>query len=527
MKLKRIVAFTAAIAVCASLCACTDKKTSVKKDIDLSGGYPIDTDVTLTYWLELTPNVSATASNMGDTEFAKGLAERTGVKVEYLHPAVGQQIEAFNLMVASGDLPDIIEHFWLDAMPGAPDAALQNEVIIPINDLMKEYAPNLTKYLNEHPNVDRAVKTDDGTYYTFPFAMDDTKLGITAGIVFRKDWLDELGLDVPSTVEEWEEVLVAFRDKKGATAPLTLRSTQPDYLYRTLGSCNEFYLDETGKVNYGIYDPNFKRALQTLNKWYKEGLLDKNYTLNDSTILDSNMLNGISGATFASGGSGVGKWLTAKKGEKFDLVGAELPTIDGKPNKYGLVFNPYNGYNSASISTKCAYPELAAKYLDYLYGEEGHMYANFGVEGVSYEMIDGYPTFTELITKNPEGLSMSQAMAKYSRAGCSGAMIQDVRYIEQYYELPSQKEALDKWSKQAEYAKNTTLPLVTLTMDESSEFGSLYSDIKKYCDENIISFITGSKSFSEWDKFVKEVENMDIKRCIEIKQAAYTRYMSK
>ena len=142
-------------------------------------------------------------------------------------------------------------------------------------------------------------------------------------------------------------------------------------------------------------------------------------------------------------------------------------------------------------------------------------------------MIDGYPTYTDLIMKNPEGLSVSQAMAKYIRGNGAGAMVQDVRYIEQYYELPSQKDALDKWGRQAEHAVGTTLPLLTLTMDESSEYGSVYTDIKKYCDENIVAFITGSKDFGEWDKFVKEVENMGIKRCIEIQQAAYDRYMSK
>ena len=142
-------------------------------------------------------------------------------------------------------------------------------------------------------------------------------------------------------------------------------------------------------------------------------------------------------------------------------------------------------------------------------------------------MIDGYPTYTDLLMKNPDGLSMSQAMAKYIRGNGAGAMVQDVRYIEQYYELPSQKDALDKWSKQAEYAEGTALPRTVLTIDESSEYGDVYTDIKKYCDENIIAFITGSKSFDEWDNFVKEVENMGIKRCIEIQQAAYDRYMNK
>ena len=526
MKTKKIVALILAVALCLSLCACGDKKKTAKLDVDLSGGYPIETDAELTYWMELTANVSATASNFGETEFAKELAKRTGVKVTYLHPAIGKATEAFNLLVASGDLPDIIEHFWKTAMPGGVNAAFQNEVIVPLNDLIENYSPNLAKYLSENPDVDRMVKTDDGQYYAYPNFRSDPRLSVTRGPVIRKDWLDELGVRVPETLEEWEEMLIAFRDKKGASSPLTLQKGDVAHLYRLLGFTNAMYL-ENGKVSYAIYDENFKRGLETLNRWYKEGLLDKNYVLNDVAALDSNMLNNHAGATFASGGSGMGKWLAAKKGTSFDLVGAELPKIDGKANEYGALDTQYHPYNCAAISTKCETPELAAKYLDYLYSEEGHMFANFGIEGVSYNMIDGYPTYSDIIMKNPDGLSVSQAMSKYIRGNGGGPFVQDVRYIEQYYEFDSQKEALDAWMKQTEYSKEKTLPPVEFTMEESNEIASFYSDITKYCSEEIVSFIMGEKSFSEYDSFVKTVEKMGIKRAIEIYQDAYERYMKK
>ena len=102
-----------------------------------------------------------------------------------------------------------------------------------------------------------------------------------------------------------------------------------------------------------------------------------------------------------------------------------------------------NSGPSAAISTACKNVEAAARLLDFSYGEEGHMLVNFGIEGVSYEMVNGNPEYTEVITDNPDGLSMTNAMSIYMRCHTNGAFIQDPRYIEQYYRLPSSRKLLE------------------------------------------------------------------------------------
>lgn len=523
---KRLIAVLMAAAIGISFCGCDKKTSGNKADIDLSK-YPIRTDVELTYWCSLEGNVSATAANYGDTEYAKGLEERTGVKVEYLHPAGGQDREMFNLLMASGELPDIMEYDWTSAVAGGPQAALDNKVIIPLNNLMEEYAPNLTKYLSEHPESDKAVKTEKGNYYVFPFIRGDDKLLTSAGFVVRADWMEELGIEMPKTIEEFENMLIAFRDKKGADIPLSVSMGANNFLYALVGMNSEFYLKD-GKVTFGPFEEEFLEGLTILNRWYKNGLLDKNYTLNDGAMLDSNVLNGLTGVTQCSGGSGLGKWLTTKEGEKFDLRAMTVPSVGGKPNKFGISgVSPYSGFASAAITTSCEYPELAAKYLDYLYGEEGHMYANFGEEGVSYKMIDGYPTYTDKVMNDPEGLSVSQAMAKYIRGNMSGPFIQDVRYIEQYYERPQQKEALEVWTSQKEYSGDTWMPKIILTAEESGEYATIYNNVKKFCDENIVAFISGEKPLSEYDRFIEDIKKLKAGRALEIQQAAYERYIKK
>ena len=84
-------------------------------------------------------------------------------------------------------------------------------MIIALNDVMDQYCPNLKKYLEENPDIDRMVKTDNGTYFAFPFIRGEERLCFTVGSFLRQDWLDELGLAVPTTIDAWHDVLVAFK----------------------------------------------------------------------------------------------------------------------------------------------------------------------------------------------------------------------------------------------------------------------------------------------------------------------------
>ena len=87
--------------------------------------YPIDTDVTLTYWMELNPNVEAKYNNMADTPFGRNLMKETGINIEYIHPTAGQLAEEFNLLLSEKVLPDIIENNWLD-YSGGPEKAIKD-----------------------------------------------------------------------------------------------------------------------------------------------------------------------------------------------------------------------------------------------------------------------------------------------------------------------------------------------------------------------------------------------------------------
>lgn len=495
--------------------------------------YPMQEGDKLQYWCDLTTTVSANYSNLGDTPFGQGWQEKTGVEIDFLHPPTGQQKEQFSLILADGNLPDLMEYNWTTSYPGGPEKAIKDGVIIPLNDVIDQYCPNLKKYLEENPDVDRMIKTDEGHYYVFPFIRGDEKLMTTIGLMIRKDWLDELGMEVPTTIDEWHDTLTAFKEKKNCSAPYSFEYTNNQYLgadpfVAAFGTNRSFYLGSDGTVHFGATEPAFKEYLATMQQWYSENLIDPDLATLKNDQVSAKITNGQTGASMGQAGSRMGTWTTAARATnpEFTLVPAPVPTLEkGQKAEMGYIENAFSGRASVAITSSCKDIERAARLMDWAYGEEGHMYFNFGTEGESYTMKDDSPVYTDEIFHNSKGLSVAQAMSAYIRGNYNGPFVQDLRYLEQYYTLDEQRETLVVWGDCNGAAH--TMPPITPTSEESKEFSTIMNEINTYCDEMIIKFIFGTESLENFDTYVKNIENMGLARALEIENAALERYNSR
>ncbi len=494
-----------------------------------TASYPIKTDAKLTMWMDVNSNVSTQVKNFGETPLAKELKAKTGIDVEYIHPAQGQGKEQFNLLLASGDLPDIIEYNWIQDFPGGPEKAIGDGYILDQSDSMNKWAPNFKKVLKDHPAWDKAITTDAGSYYGFTEFRSDPTLQVFQGPIIRKDWLDELGLKIPETIDDWTTTLKAFKEKKGATAPLTAILSQAylDNAYvGPYGTKVGLYTDNN-KVKYGQIEPGFKNYLQLFKDWYAAGLLDKNLATVDPDILDSLVTSGKAGAFVGNTGNGIGKYLPLLKAKdpKAELVAAPYPVLKkGDVAEYGQYDTPYSGRQYAITKTSKNI-ELATRFLDYGYTKEGEMLYNFGIEGKSYTMVNGYPTYTDLIMKNPDKKPLAVIMPMYIRANYDGPMVQRKEYIKQYASLPEQQDAIKTWMKTN--AAKHVFPKVTLLPEESSEAAKIINDVNTYYSEMFLKFIMGVEPIENYDKFVAQLKDLKIDRYIEIQQAAYDRYMKR
>lgn len=493
--------------------------------------YPLTTDKTLTYWGELSTGLTGIKTSHAEVPFYQELQKQTGIKINFTSPPVNQTKEALNVLLASGSLPDMIEYSWL-SFPGGPEKAIQDGYILKLNDVFENYAPNLMKYLKAHPEVDKMLKTDNGSYYAFPFIRGEPYLQVWQGPIIRKDWLDDVGLPVPETIDEWHTALKAFKEKKGAAAPLSVLSTPRPFNHinngafvSAFGVTRDFYLDDKGEIKFGPAEQGYKQFLSTFRQWYAEGLLDKNIATIDGKTLDANIVSGSTGGTIGASGGGIGKWapLLTAKDSKAKLVAAPYPVLKkGDIPMYGLKDDMFAPAGMVAITAKSKNVELAARLLDYGYSEAGHLLYNFGIEGVSYKMENNYPAYTDIVKNNPDKLALSQAMSLYMRSNSNGPFIQDRRYLEQYLQLPEQKEAVEIWSKTD--TDKHKLPPVTATPEESSELAKIVTDIDTLVDEMTLKIILGVEPVDAFDSYVQKFKSLKLDQAIAIKKAALDRY---
>jgi len=484
----------------------------------------------ITWWLSLNGNVGQNFVNLGDTPFAKGLQERTGVTVQFQHPPAGGASEQFNLLIADGNYPDLMEWNWLN-YPGGPEKALSDGVIIPLNDVIEKYCPNLKAFLKAHPDYDRMIRTDTGQYYCFPMIRDDPKLLNSEGLMIRKDWLDDLGLAIPETMDEWHAALTAFKEKKNAV-PFTfegtfLRSHEMPFVY-PYGTIHGRYIGDDGKVHLGQADAGYREFLATMRQWYAEGLIDPDFlSMNDASVT-AKITGGKAGASLGYMGYNMGRWIPAGRTTDpgYTLAAAPMPVLrKGDTSKFSPIAIPYNyAGGCVAITTSCKNIETVAKMLDWGYGEAGHLYYNFGTEGKSYNLVNGQPVYSDWILNNPDGWSVSQAMGAYIRANYNGPFVQDVRYIEQYLALPEQKNALSVWSIASSI--NRVVPSITPTPDESREYATIMTEVDTYVNEMIVKFILGTEPLNDatWNTFVSTLKGFGIDQALTIENAALDRY---
>ena len=490
--------------------------------------YPIDSDETVTYWVSMNSVVSKFATTNADTHYAQRLKEKTGINVEYIHPPAGQEETKFNLLLASGSMPDIIAWDWMNLSDNIDDL-IEKGYIQKLNGFMEDYAPNMTKYMSGIEGIDKMLRTDAGNYYVFPYVRDTDDVRVFCGPIIRKDWLDDVGLDVPETIDEWHTMLVKFKEAKGVAPLLTNKTTflNNGMLLGAYGTTLGLYIDD-GRVVYGPATENYRDAIETIASWYSEGLINQNFISIDTATLNAKMLNNEIGATYGYNASGIGTWLAngTAGGAKFDLVAAKYPVLEkGQKPMFGQKNAIVGEFYDCVISGSSKNKELAARLLDYNFTEEGHLLQHFGVEGETYTIEDGVPTFTDFVLNNPDGRSMSEVLSDYTHTTYSVPGFSNSEAFKQQLTYPQQLDALEKWSDTDEDAHQ--MPPLSMPTEELNEYNKIMNDIDTYVNEVTSEFIMGVRPISDFDEYFETLKSLGIERALELKQAAYERYLNR
>ena len=498
---------------------------------------PEEKATSFTYWVPMNANIATRIQNYNEVAMYQQREKDSGIHIEFIHPALGQEAEQFNLMIASRDLPDLVEYNWVNYQGGV-QKAIDDGVIIKLNDYIDQYAPNFKKTVSDGSKLskiyDKGSKTDEGNYFAFP-CFNIGSYRTFGGPMIRKDWLDELGLSVPETIDEWTTALKAFKEKKGAAQPLTGTSNYfigtTDAFNGAFGISKNMYLDGD-TVKYGPMQKEYKDYLTLMHQCYQDGLLDQDFSTNKGTAVDANITKGKSGAVVGYLGSAMGRYLKQMQTEdpSYNLVCAPYPVQNkGDKNDFYIFEGDVNGRYLA-ITETCKDPVTATEWADYFYSEEGYYMVNFGIEGESYNMVDGKPVYTDEILHNKDGLSISEALGLSCRATAQApGLKQAPEYLEQYYEFPQQVDGFKMWAENVEGVRKNRIPEgLSAAQDESEELSALSTDIYTYVEEMSLKFITGQEPLDNFDQFVDTLTStFNVARYLEIEQNMYDRYLKR
>ncbi|AEI43091.1 extracellular solute-binding protein [Paenibacillus mucilaginosus] len=492
---------------------------------------------TINYWRANDAKLTASLQNFGEVAAYKKKAELTGITAKFTHPPLGQQKDQFNLLIATNDLPDVIYYNWADAV-GGPEKMIEDGRIIRLNELIDQYAPNLKKIIESDPDVKKQITLDDGTIYMFPLMkLDALKLNATTGLILRKDWLNKLGLKEPATIDEWYSVLKAFKEKdpngngKADELPFT-GNWGPGNLTKLHDFAPAFgiiggFMMKGDKVAFGPVEPEYKKFLEEMAKWYKEGLVDPEILTNDGKAFDYKVTNNLAGSYVGGVFSGMGKYYNLMKDQAgFELTGVPSALApDGKSyaafNLNQKVLTYGEAITSSASKDKQKY---IVQWMDFNYSPQGHALFNFGIEGESYTKEGDKIKFSDTILKNPKGLTYDQALASYALSIMDGPINQDGKYVDALMFNQGQRDANANWMKQS---PALTLPPIRLTVDEARQSTSIMSQVNTYINETMTAIISGKKPVSEYDTMVKTIKSMGIDEAIKVHQAAYDRYSKK
>ncbi|GIN69691.1 ABC transporter substrate-binding protein [Bacillus sp. J14TS2] len=470
----------------------------------------------------------------------KKMEEMTGIHIDWEEVPDESRGEKKNVIMSSKELPDA---FYGSFGFSADEVAKygQEGLFIPLEDLIEEHAPNLTALFEENPSIKQAVTMPDGHIYSLPY-VDFSGPERSLRYNINAKWLENIGIDDPTSITTLDQFTDALRKFKSEDAngngdaddevPISIAPGQigmfEEQMLGAFGMGNgglkaagmKLYLDENDELQLTLTDDKFKSLWSYFNMLWEEDLF------HPQTFSDMEYEEWVTEGTQDKVGVfswAVPDYLGSKVAENF--VGLHAFEGENGDRVLNWIDHPARGTAQFMITKDNQSPEETIKWVDFFYGEEGSNFGYFGIEGETYEMVDGAPLYSDEILNYDGGVQLGAfqfvdnvygAFYPYVepepewRAKARGVEIDDI-----YNANTEEIEALEP---------ETILPQFQSTAEESAEISAIMTDIDTYVEEMRAKFVTGKADIETgWEEYVNSLKKMGIDRYLEIRRSQYER----
>jgi putative aldouronate transport system substrate-binding protein len=510
-----------------------------------AGTFPVVNEPTV---LKILVSNGEQVSDFNTNAYTQWLEEKTGIdlQIEVVNSTDAQT--KLNLVLASGDLPDILLGFTPSSSLMAQQGA--QGVFLPLNDLIAKYGDETKRvFETERPQIVPLITSPDGKIYGIPTVNECFHCFLSQKMWVYKPWLDKLGIAVPTTTDEFEAMLKAFKEKdpngNGIADEVPFSgNASSDSAGGWHNSVDQFLMNSfvfydriqqdrllliDGKVQGAYAQPGYKEGLRYLNRLYTEGLIDPNALIQDNPALlqlgsqkEPHLLGAVSGGWM---GTYTEPKTLAQGGEMDNWIA--IPPLKGPEGVQTAAYAPWGiTIGSFIITNKAAHPDVAFRLGDLMYNLEATMRNTFGVEGKDW-------------IKPPDGeLGINGKQAAYRTTANWGEGMTDSSWRQtgmtyrtadfrlsqsakdQFVEVP----LFDASNAMLPFAPaiDTLIPPLTYSDSDAKEVTEIQLAVKTYVDEMLVRFITGDANIdAEWDTYIATLDTQGLPRLLEITQKAY------
>ena len=468
--------------------------------------------------------------NIGDIEEMETLnyiAEKMNIEIEWIVVGADGWNERVNLMLATNDLPDIIMKGTIPNL----STAIEDGQLIAIDDLMEAYSTGLKPLLEEYPDVAVSARASDGKLYTLP-GINTLRPNLTShrNLWINRQWLDNLGLDMPTTTDELLDVLRAFRDEDadgdgdpGNEIPYAIEDSGAGHtaradiisglfgLYYNMGYENIQLVD--GTVSFLKNTEEWKEVLQYMNTMYTEGLMDNEvYTQTGDMSIGK-----ISSGTCGVFGLSSDDLFTTVSDQYVALAPVQSP--NGKTPVIQLESNSMG--SNTFITSADESPWVSFRFLDYFFTEEGSMTIGcfnedlIGITCQQYE--DGSWDYSDEMLNDERGVAVAVGDACPLPGGGFGYWRHENN--SNYIYSDKVKENVPVWEPY--YQQDPVYGTPLFDSETQSRVDEIRTDLDVYVSECQAKFITGEMSFDEWENYCSTLQTLGVEELVSYYQAYY------
>jgi putative aldouronate transport system substrate-binding protein len=512
-------------------CGGSKEKSKSSPDYELENvSFPLKEKVSLKMMSQSAP---LAPNDPNDKLIFQRLEEETNLHIDWTNYS-SDFAEKRNLDIASGDLPDAI----FNAAAGDYDLLnwAESGVIVPIEDLIEDYMPNLKKIFDENPEYRQMSTAPDGHIYSMPWIEElgegKESIHTVNGMAWiNKEWLDNLGLEMPQTTDQLMTVLEAFKTQdpngngEADEIPFSFINNGGNedlkFLIGAFGlgdNDDHLVVDNDGQVQFTANKEGYKEAIKYFNEMNNKGLIDKEAFEQDWNTYVAKGKEHKYGVYFT--------W------DKANITGADdsydvLPVLAGPDGTKHVTRTNGMGFSRDRFVITSANKnlELTARWIDKMYEPLQSVQNNWGTYGDEaqaniFELKDGMLKHLPL-----EGTAPGELRQKTEAGG-------PLAVLDSYYGTVTTMPDDAKW--RLDLMHDTYLPYITedniyprvfLEKEETDRLAKIETDMWDYIYRKRAEWITGGKIDEEWEEYLAELERVGLEEWIQIKQTGYDNFL--